>query len=47
MRRIREIANKHDLVIIEDSAHCIEGQRDGVRPGELGDTVCFSFYATK
>lgn len=47
MRRIREIANKHDLVIIEDSAHCIEGQRDGVRPGELGDTACFSFYATK
>lgn len=31
----------------EDAVHCIEGMRDGVRPGELSDVACFSFYATK
>jgi UDP-4-amino-4-deoxy-L-arabinose-oxoglutarate aminotransferase len=47
MRRLREIADRHQLVIVEDAAHCVEGSRDGVRPGQLGDTACFSFYATK
>lgn len=47
MEEIREIANKYNLKIIEDSAHCIEGQRNGIRPGQLGDVACFSFYATK
>jgi UDP-4-amino-4-deoxy-L-arabinose-oxoglutarate aminotransferase len=47
MRAIREIADRHNLYVVEDAAHCIEGVRDGVRPGELGDTACFSFYATK
>lgn len=47
MRSIRGIADRHDLKVIEDSAHCIEGERDGIRPGQLGDVACFSFYATK
>ena len=47
MRRLREIADRHALKIIEDAAHCIEGTRDSIRPGQLGDTACFSFYATK
>lgn len=47
MRAIREIADRHNLFIIEDAAHCVEGARDCVRPGELSDTACFSFYATK
>lgn len=47
MRRIRRIADRHGLFVVEDAAHCVEGARDGVRPGELGDTACFSFYATK
>jgi UDP-4-amino-4-deoxy-L-arabinose-oxoglutarate aminotransferase len=47
MRALREIADAHGLAIIEDAAHCIEGERDGVRPGELGDVACFSFFATK
>lgn len=47
MRAIRAIADKHNLFVIEDAAHCVEGLRDGVGPGTLGDTACFSFYATK
>ena len=47
MRQLRVLADRHNLVIVEDAAHCVEGSRDGVRPGQLGDTACFSFYATK
>jgi dTDP-4-amino-4,6-dideoxygalactose transaminase len=47
MRALKAIADRHGLRLIEDAAHCIEGVRDGVRPGELADAACFSFYATK
>lgn len=47
MRKIREIADRYGLVVIEDCAHSLESQRDGVRPGQLSDAACFSFYATK
>jgi UDP-4-amino-4-deoxy-L-arabinose-oxoglutarate aminotransferase len=47
MQALRQIADKYNLKIIEDAAHCLEGVRDGFRPGQLGDAVCFSFYATK
>lgn len=47
MREIRRIADQHNLRIIEDCAHCVEGERDGIKPGELADTACFSFFATK
>lgn len=47
MGKLREIADRHSLALIEDAAHCIEGERDGVKPGQLGDAACFSFFATK
>jgi dTDP-4-amino-4,6-dideoxygalactose transaminase len=47
MRAFRAIADRHGLRLIEDAAHCIEGVRDEVRPGDLSDAACFSFYATK
>lgn len=47
MRKIREIAGRYGLLVIEDAAHCIEGVRDGIKVGQLGDAACFSFYATK
>ncbi|GAC1520870.1 MAG: DegT/DnrJ/EryC1/StrS family aminotransferase [Polyangiales bacterium] len=47
MRALRAIADEKGLFIVEDSAHGIELERDGVRPGDLGDASCFSFYATK
>jgi dTDP-4-amino-4,6-dideoxygalactose transaminase len=47
MNKIKQIAEKYKLIIIEDAAHCIEGMRNGVRVGKLSDLACFSFYATK
>jgi len=47
MKHIQKIARKHGLKVIEDAAHCIEGTRDDIRPGQLSDAACFSFYATK
>jgi len=47
MKRINEVAKRHNLKIIEDAAHAIEASRDGIKVGQLSDTVCFSFYATK
>jgi dTDP-4-amino-4,6-dideoxygalactose transaminase len=47
MRALRAIADRHRLFLIEDAAHCIEGERDRVRPGQLSDAACLSFYATK
>jgi UDP-4-amino-4-deoxy-L-arabinose-oxoglutarate aminotransferase len=47
MRALRAVADQHNLFIVEDSAHGVEMERDGVRPGELGDAAVFSFYATK
>ncbi len=47
MKSLREIADRHGLVLVEDAAHCVEGRRDGFGPGQLADYGCFSFYATK
>jgi dTDP-4-amino-4,6-dideoxygalactose transaminase len=49
---MRQMLDTHPAVvghvpIIEDCAHCFEGQRDGLRPGRLSDAAVFSFYATK
>jgi len=47
MDKILKIAKKYRLVVIEDAAHCIEGEYKGRKIGNIGDFTCFSFYATK
>jgi UDP-4-amino-4-deoxy-L-arabinose-oxoglutarate aminotransferase len=47
MKALRSIADRYGVKVLEDCAHCIEGERDGVRPGQVGDAGAFSFYATK
>ncbi len=47
MKRIKEIADRYNLKVIEDAAHAIEAERDEIKPGQLSFSACFSFYATK
>jgi dTDP-4-amino-4,6-dideoxygalactose transaminase len=47
MRVIKAIAGVNNLIVVEDAAHAIEADRDGIKPGELGDIATFSFYGTK
>ncbi|GAH26167.1 unnamed protein product, partial [marine sediment metagenome] len=47
MDRIVDIANKHNLKIVEDAAHAIEAEYNGKKTGTFGDIGCFSFYVTK
>jgi dTDP-4-amino-4,6-dideoxygalactose transaminase len=47
MHGFSQLAQKYNLVLVEDAAHCIEGERKGIRPGQLSQAACFSFYATK
>jgi len=47
MDPIMELAQKYNLVVIEDAAHAIEAEYRGKKIGSIGDTTCFSFYATK
>ncbi len=47
MDRLREVADEHDLLLVEDAAQA-HGAEYGGRPvGSLGDAACFSFYPTK
>lgn len=47
MTTLRSLADRHSLFIVEDSAHGIEIERDGIRPAQLAEASVFSFYATK
>jgi dTDP-4-amino-4,6-dideoxygalactose transaminase len=47
MDALRKVAQRHNLLIIEDAAHAIEAMYRGKRAGNLGDIGCFSFYVTK
>lgn len=44
---LRELANKHNLTIVEDACQAIGADYKGVKAGALGDLGCFSLYATK
>lgn len=47
MNAIREIADRHDLKIVEDAAQAHGAEWDGQRCGSFGDIGCFSFYPGK
>jgi dTDP-4-amino-4,6-dideoxygalactose transaminase len=47
MDAIVQLANQHQLKIIEDCAHAIETEYHGRKAGTFGDFGCFSFYVTK
>ncbi|KPJ58136.1 MAG: pyridoxal phosphate-dependent aminotransferase [Deltaproteobacteria bacterium DG_8] len=47
MKKIKEIAEKHHLLLIEDAAHALEATYLGQKIGTIGDLTVFSFYVTK
>jgi dTDP-4-amino-4,6-dideoxygalactose transaminase len=47
MRTLREMADRHQLVIIEDAAQAHGATFGGVRVGELSEAACYSFYPGK
>lgn len=47
MEKIKEIAQKHNLLIIEDSAQALGASFNNQKAGAIGYTGCFSFYPAK
>jgi len=47
MDKIREIAKRHSLLVIEDAAHAMGTKYKGAKIGTMGEIGAFSFYATK
>lgn len=47
MEAVNEIAQRHNLAVIEDAAQAIGASQNGTKCGNFGDCGCFSFYPTK
>jgi dTDP-4-amino-4,6-dideoxygalactose transaminase len=47
MDAITDIAQRHDLIVIEDAAHAVETSYKGKKVGSISQLTCFSFYVTK
>lgn len=47
MDTICEIANRHNLIVIEDAAQAVNAYYKGQALGSIGDFGCFSFHETK
>lgn len=47
VEKIMEIARKHNLVVIEDSAQVLGAEYGGKRAGSFGHAGCFSFFPFK
>lgn len=45
--RLKEIAEKHKLLLVEDAAHAIGTQYKSKKIGTIGDLTCFSFHPVK
>jgi len=46
-RRVREIADRHNLILIEDCSQCHATMRDGAFAGTTGHIAAFSFQQSK
>jgi len=47
MPAIMDIARRHDLAVIEDSAHAVGSELGGRKLGTWGQVGCFSFFSNK
>lgn len=47
IKRLRDIADKHGLVLIEDSCEALGSEYDGIKSGSMADAAAFAFYPNK
>lgn len=47
MERLGEIADKHELILIEDSCEALGSEYAGIKSGCLADAAVFAFYPNK
>ena len=47
MEKIKEIANKYKLILIEDAAHALGAKYKNRNIGQIGDMTTFSFHPVK
>jgi len=47
LSELRSIADKHNLILIEDAAHSIGSYYNGMPVGSIADITTFSFFPTK
>jgi dTDP-3-amino-2,3,6-trideoxy-4-keto-D-glucose/dTDP-3-amino-3,4,6-trideoxy-alpha-D-glucose/dTDP-2,6-dideoxy-D-kanosamine transaminase len=47
MPRLKGIAQRHGLPIVEDACHAIGARLHGATAGSVGDVACFSFHPVK
>ncbi|MDO9057199.1 MAG: UDP-4-amino-4,6-dideoxy-N-acetyl-beta-L-altrosamine transaminase [Sulfuricurvum sp.] len=47
IEKIKEIAQKHNLLVIEDASHALGSAIDGKKIGSFSDMTIFSFHAIK
>jgi dTDP-4-amino-4,6-dideoxygalactose transaminase len=47
LQKLREIADRHSIHLVEDAAHAIPASYHGRRVGSISELTAFSFYATK
>lgn len=47
MKEILEIAQRHDIFVLEDAAQAVGASLDGKRVGSLGHAACFSLHPLK
>ena len=47
MSSLRDLADNHELHVVEDAAHALPSTYKGHRVGTLSELTAFSFYATK
>ena len=47
MDALRELADRHGLLLVEDAAHAHGANEGATRVGTIGDAAAFSFYPTK
>ncbi|MDE0020752.1 MAG: DegT/DnrJ/EryC1/StrS family aminotransferase [Candidatus Poribacteria bacterium] len=47
MTALQQIADAHDLLLLDDAAHAVAGEHNDKRIGGIGHASAFSFYPTK